>query len=264
MDATCGTSGRTRPRTTTVSRARRARGRPASTAPCPASSCRRPAVSETGYRQEYYAGEAEDMFEIIEVGGARWMSRPRGGLRRRGDDQGLDAAGARHDRAEAVRAGRGAKLRRGLVAGGAGGQNELVEGTACAYPVEQYRSTLSAFLLGAQWIPFMKTTTSSSLGAAPAAAAAIGSGVTYAGGRRGRRRRRDPDHRSRPGAGQRGGARGHGRRPGHRHRGRRRGELLRGRGDPRRRHAGRRPARRDLRRRQHESDGDDESEPGDE
>ncbi len=79
------------------------------------------------------------------------------------------------------------------------------------------------------------------------------------GGRRHRRRRRryrrglgrrvgSADHRRRPAAGRGGRAGPHRRRPGHRDRGRRRGEPLRGGGGARRRPAGRRPARPELRR----------------
>ena len=48
----------------------RARGRPASTGPCPGSSCRPSPPVGDAFRQEYYPGEAEDMVEIIDVGGS--------------------------------------------------------------------------------------------------------------------------------------------------------------------------------------------------
>ena len=61
-----------------------------------------PAVGDA-YRQEYYVGEAEDMFEIIAVGGS--VDGPRRQLRGRGHDAGLDAAGTGGGRREAVRTG---------------------------------------------------------------------------------------------------------------------------------------------------------------
>ena len=197
------------------------------------------------YRQEYYAGEAEDMAEVLEVGAAKsirpgtyddvvvtedWTPlepdvveekyvRPR---RRAGPREHRRRRPGRH--VELDRVHRRPAESSQLGSGRSGTLAQTIDrSTPCNDAQGHHRRSRRGRRLA--------------IGGAgsPSPAAPTTTPPT----------RPSPEPTS---SGRRRRPRAHRRGPGHRDRGRRRGELLRGRGHPRRRHPGRRPARRGVQR----------------